>query len=288
MEKGQQNLNGLRREIATLKNELQKITQEKENWFKEKEAFKKQILDLIGEIRAVKSTKDSFNITYNELKIQRDKHNQNVRKLIEKVKKLREERKELAEKLHIKLDPEKIKEKIKFLEDKIQTDVLPFKKEETLMGEIKSLKKSLVESSAVVALDQKINSISNLIDETKKKSQEYHQKLKEHLRSHKEGRGYKDFMSLSKQIEFLKSGQEKAFKMFFDFKTRFTALNNLLRYKLFEERKIKGRIVNEKNKLTVERRQLEDKVADRKLKEAEEKLRTKKKLTTKDLWGLVR
>ncbi len=285
MEKRQPNLKGLRREIFTLKSKLSEITHEKENWFKEKEAFKKQIRDLVDELRAVKSTKDSFNITCNELKKSRDEYNQKVSKLIADIKKLRNERKDLVKELDIKLEPDKIKERIKFLEEKIETEVLPFKKEGQLMGEIKSLKKALSESSAVTALDQKIDSISKLIDEARQKSQEFHTKLKDHIQKHKKGRGYKDFISLYKQIEFLKLGQEKAFKMFMDFKTKFFALNKLLSYKLFEEKKIKGKIEDISKKRAEEKRMKEEILIDKKLKAAEEKLRTKKKLTTEDLVG---
>lgn len=285
MEKGQPSFKGFRREIATLKSELQKIVREKENWFKEKEEFKKQIINLVNELKAVKNTRDSFNIVYNDLKTNRDKLNNEVKDLIREIKKLRNDRKDLFKKLGIKLDPERIKEKIKFLEEKIQTEVLPFKKEQTLMGEIKSFKKALGESFAVTALDQKIESMSRVIEETKKKSQEYHQRLKEHFKNHRKGGGYKDFINLSKQIEFLRTGQNMAYKMFSEFKTRFFALNKLLSYKLFEEKKIKGKIENTNKRLAEERKKAEEILLDKKLKRAEEKFRTKKKLTTEDLLG---
>lgn len=286
MEKKQSNFKGFRREITTLKSELQKIVQEKENWYKEKEEYKKQIIDLVNELKAVKNSKDSFNIVYNELRTNRDKLNNKVKDLIREIKKLRRDRKDLVKKLGITLDPEKIKEKIKFLEDKIQTEVLPFKKEETLMGEIRSLKKSLGESSAVVALDQKIESTSKMIEENKRKSQEYHMKLKELFKSHRKSGGYKDFISLSKQIEFLRTGQNMAYKMFGEFRMRFLALNKLLRHKLFEEGRIHNRI-EDNRKRAAERKERETEILlEKKLKEVEEKLRTKKKLTTEDLIGL--
>ena len=207
--KERDNLGNLRKDISTFKTELTKIKQEKENWFKEKEELKKQIFDLIKKIKTVKSEKDSFNDIFKNLRNQRDELNKTVRKLIGDIKVLRKERKKVSKEVGISLSHEKIKEKIKQLNDKIETEILSLKKEESFMAEIKNLKKSLIESKAVVELDNKINSMSELIEQTKVKSQEYHQKLKDHINKHKKNRGYKDFINLSRQIEFMKKKSRK-------------------------------------------------------------------------------
>ena len=119
-------------------------------------------------------------------------------------------------------------------------------------------------------------------DETKKKAQEHHEKLKVHIKKHNTSKGYMEFISLSKQIEFLKSSQEKAFKMFIDLKNRFVALNKLLKYKLFEERKVKDRFEEKQEKAKAK----EEELLNKKYKEVEEKLKTKKKLTTEDLLSI--
>ena len=273
----------LRNEINNLKSDLSKIRNEKENWFKEKEGLKKQISDSIKKVKTVKQNKDSFNIVFDDLKINRDKLNNKVKGLIEEIKKLRDDRKKIVKELGIRLAPGKIRDRIKFFEEKIETEVLSLKKEQKFMQEIKDLRKAFGESKIISEVDEKIENLSELINKTKDKAQEYHIKLKEHLKKHKKSSSYKDFISLSRQIEFLKSSQQKAFNMFIDFKNKFLALNKLLRYKLFEERSIKGKLENRKIKQEQDKQKKEKELLDKKYKEVEEKLKTKKKLTTKDL-----
>jgi len=145
------------------------------------------------------------------------------------------------------------------------------------------LKKILNESKIIVELDNKINSVSKLIEQTKTKAQDYHLKFKEHLKKHRKSRDYKDFINLSKQINFLKSSQQKAFNMFIVFKNKFMTLNKLLGYKLFQEKKIKSGLEQNKIKFEEVKKQKEGKLLDEKYKQVEEKLKTKKKLTTDDL-----
>jgi uncharacterized coiled-coil DUF342 family protein len=286
MEKG--NLGKLRKDISDLTRELTKIKAEKENWFKEKEELKKQISDQINKIKTVKSETDSFNVVLRELKKKRDECNKVVKNFISGIKDLRKKRKDVEKKLGVVLSPDSIKGRIKKLEETVETEVLTIKKEEKLMSEIKELKKSLSEGKALVELDEKIIFISKRIDEFRKKSQEFHVKLKDHIKNHRKGKGYREFISLSKQIDFLKASQKKAFGMFIDMKNKFFALNKILRYKSFEEKKVKSNIESNNIKREEYKKQKEEKLLDEKYRKIEETLKTKKKLTTNDLLAMRR
>ena len=78
----------LMKEISTLKNDLNKINELKELWFKKKEDLKKYVWDLINQVKGVKSEKDSSNIKIQEFKKERDKSNARVKTLIAEIKKL--------------------------------------------------------------------------------------------------------------------------------------------------------------------------------------------------------
>jgi len=279
MEK-ENSLNNLRTEITSLKSELAKINAEKETWFKEKEEQKKKIKELINEIKDLKGRKDSFNVVYQELKTKRDEHNKKVSELISKIKELNTRKKETSKKLGIKYEPTRIKEMITKLEERIETEALPFKKEKEVMEEIKKLRKAYEESGDVAKISEEAEKISKEIDENRQKATEYHTKLKEHIKAN---RGYRDFISLSRQIEFLKNSQEKAFNTFLLLKNKFLSLNKVLKYKLFEAKKINEQISNKKKQKEEKKKEFEKKIIEEKAKIIEEKFKNTKKLTTEDL-----
>lgn len=275
------NLESLKKEIASLKSELKKVNEEKENWFKEKEEQKEEIKKLITEIRELKGEKDSFNITYLELKKKRDEHNKIVRDLIVQAKELHRKKKETMKKLGVKYEPSKIKGMIDKLEEKIITEAPSPKKEKQIMEEIKKLKKSYGESGEAAKISEEVAKVSEEIEKNKIRASEYHEKLKEHIRANRGG--YRDFISLSRQIEFLKSSQEKAFQTFLAWKNRFLDLNNILKNKLFEVKKIHNTMNSKKKQREAEKKEKEKKIIEEKAKKVEEKFKNTKKLTTEDL-----
>lgn len=275
------NLGSLRKEITRLKSELGNVNTEKETWFKEKEVQKKKIKKLVGEIRSLKGKKDSFNIVFQDLKSKRDGCNKKVKELISKIKKLNKEKKQTYKKLGIKLEPARLKEMIDKLDEKIETEVISFKKETQIMEQIKKLRKSYDESAVARKVSENIDKVSKEIEKTRTKANDYHKKLKEHIKANRGG--YRDFISLSKQIEFLKGSQEKAFRTFLGLKNKFLGMNKVLKNRLFEAKKIKDKIESKKRQQEEVKKEQEKKIIEKKTKEVEKKFKTTKKLTTEDL-----
>jgi uncharacterized coiled-coil DUF342 family protein len=83
-------------------------------------------------------------------------------------------------------------------------------------------------------------------------------------------------MELTKKINNLKKEQEDAFKNFIESKEKFSKVNEQLKDKLKQAKDL-GAALYQKNKKDTER------MLDEKSKEVEEKLKSKKKLTTEDL-----
>ncbi|MCD4760262.1 hypothetical protein K8R33_05255 [archaeon] len=264
----------LKKEINELKNSLNKLNVQKEQWFTQKEGLKKEVYNLISQIKKIKFTKDKDTKEIQKLKETREKYNKEVRGLISKYKKLNEQKKKFLKDKKITFDPAKLLEKIEEMDYKIETEGLTFDKEKKLMIEIKHLKKQLAEAGDVQKVFKELDILSEKINKTKTIADEAHNKLTKQLKQDKTS--YDDFLNLTKQINSLKKKQEDSFKKFIDSKNKFSEINKQLKEKLKD-----AKIIHIEDYMVKHNKQT--KVLEEKTKEVEEKLKKKKKLTTEDL-----
>src|SRR3989338_8200524 len=96
------------REISILKNKLNEINEQKEEWFKRKEDLKKEVLNIIKNIKELKTRKNKLNDSVKNLKQEREKYNKIVREKIEKIKKVNKEK--VNKKYDFKENPVALKE----------------------------------------------------------------------------------------------------------------------------------------------------------------------------------
>jgi len=237
--------------------------------------------NLIGQVKGVRSEKDSSFVQIQEFKKERDNYNAKVKELIVGVKKLNEEKKIALKKYNIKTDPEKIKEKIEKLDQSIETEAFSFEKEKKVMEQIKKLKRLYDESAIVREILEKTNKISAEIEDAKKKGREFHEKVQSSAQKGKEG--YLEFIDISKRINQFKDLQEKAFKKFLDFKNEFVKINDMLKEKLSEVNKLRGFFDMRRREQKKKKEEQEKKIVEGKIKKVEEKLKKGEKLTTEDL-----
>ena len=260
----------LEKPIQELKDQLSEANQEKEKHFREKEELKKKILSIIRDVKKIKSDGDKSSINIKEIK--QNRYNNIVKGLIEKIKHLNQQKKELLSKHNIKGDPSKIKEQMDALELKVETEALTLNQEKKVMRQIKDLKKQYDKMGEVTKVFSEHSKISNEIEENRKKAEEYHNQLKELTK----GVDYTQFKEKANEIEELKGKQQKAFNQFVEYKAKVSLLSNKIRSKQEESEKKKEENQRKKEEVTNKRVEAAE-------KEAEEKLKTKKRLTTDDL-----
>ena len=278
-------LNALEEEINSLKTQLNAINEDKERWFKQKEDLKNEIRILIDKVKEIRKDGGISNEEVEKLRKERDEYNNRVRELIKKIRELNEEKNSLLKKYGLKEDPIKIKETIDKLNEKIETEAISFDKEKKLMEQIKRLKKAYDQVGNVKEITNKISDISKQIEIDKDKANEAHKKLKEALKGHRSG--YREFFSLSRQINMIKKQQEKAFEMFISFKKRFVELSTQLKNKLMQARELSkdkgGKRQEFKIGQEIKKKQRDDRIIEEKIKKVEEKIKKGEKLTTEDL-----
>ncbi len=264
--------------ISDIRRQLEEINERKENWFDKKENLKKELNDLISKIKSIKSEKDKKNLELQELKKQRNLYNDQVKGLIKRIKKLNKQKAKSVKKYNIKVDPANIQDKINYFEKKVEIEV-NFEKEKKLMAEINKLKKTYDDSAEIREIAEKAENIDREIREARKKADDFHNRIREITKDIT----YDSFMELSSKIAALKASQQEAFQRFIDCKNEYSKSSQELKERLEALEKVKYEIDKDKE---LQRRIHEDK-QKKMLKEnsmkVEEKLKTKKRLTTEDL-----
>nr|MBA4405468.1 hypothetical protein [Nanoarchaeum sp.] len=264
----------IREEVNDLKKSLNELNVQKEEWFTQKESLKKDVVNLISQIKKIKFSKDKDNKEVQELKKVRDDYNSQVKDMIKKYQELNDKKEKILKDKKIRFDPSKLVKQIEQLEYKIEHDAVSFEAEKKLMNQIRTLKKQLDEAGDVQQMFKDLKLLSEKIRETKFKADEAHKKIRSQVKQDKSS--YDDFIKLTKQINELKKKQEEAFNNFIESKNKFSGINQQLKDKLKDVKKINV----DKN---VRYRQEENKLLEQKTREVEEKLKKKKKLTTEDL-----
>lgn len=259
-------------DISALKSRLDTLNSEKEKWFAKKEELKQKIAGLIQNVRVAKATNDKLSKNIKELKERRETQNQEVRRLISEIKAVQQK------KTLVKKDPEALAQRIKQLETRIETGAVSFDQEKKLMIEIKQLKKEHDAAKEADTAYKSARELSKNIDEAKKAAETFHAQMSALAIENKDA--YKEFQRLSKEINTIKKEEEEAFAKFVAFKQEFSVLN-----KVFQER-MKNKMQDvqfrkqEKEKAFKEK---EMKQLEKNKEKVEEKIKTRKVLTTEDI-----
>ncbi len=147
------------------------------------------------------------------------------------------------------------------------------------MEEIKKLKKVYEETSGIREISEKEQSLESEIRESKKRADEFHKKIQDITKD----TSYEVFMELSKKITELKKEQEDAFQKFIDFKNEASSLIKDLNNKQQDLGVMRLVFHKDKEVRKIQREEREKSILKANVRKVEEKLKTKKKLTTEDI-----
>ena len=272
-----------KKRIAELRNQLNELAEQKEKAFQEKTALARTIGEQLGSVKGARSDRNKLTSDVKELKQQRDAVNEEIKKKIAIAKTFVKppERPMGKPGRRRELSP---LEKIRQIEEKIETEVMSFDKEKKLMKEIKDLKKKAEEEKGRVAAQKQRYDLEREIQDLKKRSNELHQQMQGIAQNSQEK--HEAVLASSKGIDELKAQEEAAFKRFTELKQKFNDVNEQLKAELDH---MKGLMpaMQEKRPERYEHRQTRKERDDADLKtkehEVEEKIRRGEKLTTEDL-----
>jgi uncharacterized coiled-coil DUF342 family protein len=120
------------KEISDIKKELNVLNTQKESEYQKREETGKQISELIGKIKGLKRERDNFTLQVKENKQKRDELRTRLKEKIELFKKADEEKQASLKKRNLRYGPEKLRDDIRRMESKIETDAMSFDKEQKM------------------------------------------------------------------------------------------------------------------------------------------------------------
>ena len=279
-------LDNLREGINSSRSALNRADSEKELWYSKKEELYSAIGKKIGHIKESRKKRDDLTKEVKELKEKRALFNDELKKKIAGLVKLNDEAKSITKKSKIK-NPLQIKKDIDAMESKLETEVMSFEKEKELSKKIKAMKKSMGEASAVMEIIGSIKKMNSEISAARKNNDELHSKIQQLAKESQDI--HENILKGSREIDELKTKEGEAFKNFSESKKKFNAANHDLKDKLGRMNNIRGAIdkfkleEDEKRRLENEKIKLNEiLIIKTKEQEIEEKIKSRKKLTTED------
>ncbi|MBI4983090.1 hypothetical protein HZC32_00395 [Candidatus Woesearchaeota archaeon] len=263
-----------KKEVATLHPQLNQLNSGKESIFRELRSLRDKIKFRASKIQMLKKERDELTKKVKELKGEREKLNQEVKDRAGERRGISQKKKELLDQLHIKDDPVKIKLMIEKLESKIETEVMPFTKEQQLQKKIKELKAQFKELEKLGETWKDISSASASFFEIKQKAEEFHYNVQT-LAKQSQGK-HEEINRLYEELKTFRSQEQLLAEKYLQLKVKFEQIKKELEEKLARLNKI-SKVLREE-----EENDFNFKVRE-KTAEVREKLKNRKKLSTEDI-----
>lgn len=274
-------LNAKRKEISELKEVLNKLNEEKEDWFRKKEELFSKIKTGIIHIKEFKAKRDALTSEIKELKPKRDSLNLGVSTKLKDFQSIKDEKEKLSRNLKLRKSPHSIKEEIERLEFKIETEPMPFDKEREIVKKIKQLKNALGEAAKVMEADSKIHEAQSTVRTERKEANDIHRQIQE--KAQQGQKMHEEILKISAEVDKLKAEEKEAFMKFSELKRKFTEANNKFKEKLKETDPIRDQLNQISSDKKEKRKQDIKTILKSKEDIVNEKIRKGGKLTTEDL-----
>jgi len=274
-------LNSVKSKVQAVKKDLDVLNREKEGWMTKKTSFKNEILKIIGNVKELKTARNSLTSQVKMTKEERGKVDHKIPELEEQLKKLKTEKDELSQKLGLKKDIGFIKREIDGMRQKFETEPMSFGAEKKLMQQIKQKKKDLEGAGEVMKIVSKIRAIHQELDMYNKIRTVSHSKVQSIARNSQSK--HENMVEESKRIDELKTKEQEAFEKFKEVKERYKVKSDEFKAELEKQRELNKKLgIDEKEHKQVTEKQ-QKKTLTQKRKEVEDKLTKGEKLTTEDL-----
>lgn len=268
----------LHKAINELRAKLNTLDEQKEAAFSLKQQLGKQIKEHIMKVKQARERRDLLTKEIKELKTRRDSSNKKLQEKIKELGTLRNQKQEKSAKYE---NPMGLKKDIEALELTIQTESMPFEKEQELMKKIKLMKKAYEESLGVAKAYETRSSLKHELDAIRTEGNAAHtlvqEKAKESQNEHEK------LLLLSKEIDAFAAKEEEAYKKFLELKGQFKAAHDELKAKLVELDSVQSTISQARAQKRAKKQEEQDLVLKSKEEVVEEKIRMGKKLTTEDI-----
>ncbi len=168
-----------KKEVSELRAQLTSINIEKEKSYQELRSGGQQIRAIMGNINKLKQERDQLTTQVRSLKEEREKLNEAVKEKAHDKQEILVQKKDVLKDTERKENPGRLKAEIARLEMKIQTEVMPFTKEQQLTKHIKELKAKIKQAEQRGEAWKEVHTASADFSEARKKANDIHRQIQE-------------------------------------------------------------------------------------------------------------
>lgn len=269
------------KEISDIKKELNVLNAQKESEYQKREEAGKQISELIGKIKGLKRERDAFTLQVKENKQKRDELRARLLEKIELFKKADEEKQVTLKKRNLKYGPEKLREDIRRMESKIETDAMSFDKEQKMMKAIKELKKELDGLMEIDAVFRQARELSKEIRQLKDDVDACNLNIRNFAGQSQVK--HEEMLVLSKQVDDLMAQEKDHKEAFQKLKDQFIETNTKLKEKLPQVNNLREKLDSDRAESRAKHKEEIEKELKTKEERVKDKIKNGIKLTTDDL-----
>jgi len=274
----------LKSKVTSLKLELSSLSREKGRLYTDRSQIRESFFPLIERIKSSKKDRDKHSGSVHALKTKRTQATAKTSGLGSQLKALREEKDKKIKKLGIRNPAASIAADIERLEFKIETSGMPFEQEKKITKVIKEKKAELEKAGQITNINTKIRGLSRQFEGTRRLSEESHQELKLHASVSQQH--HEAMITDSKKAYELKKRIKPLDSRLAEISKKNSSLKSELQPKIVELEKARQQLDKLKAEEAVKKEVEEQARLEAKQKQLEDKMRSGKKLTTKDLISL--
>ena len=166
-----------RRELFDLRSQLKSIYEQKEAQYQLLQSTRTSIKSCLAQITLLKGERDQLTDKVKELKKQRDTFNTLTKEKTTLKEEASKKRKELIGRLETKENPREIKSLILKFDHQLETEVMPFPKEEKIRKRVKELQAQLKKMGELEEAWKMSNTTSVAAAEVRGKAQQFHREV---------------------------------------------------------------------------------------------------------------
>ncbi len=270
----------LRKEIVQIKGILTAMSSEKEKIFRNKSEMDRAITELIRKVKILKAERDELTAKVRAAKEERSVVSREIKEMIGQFTESKKKADSIIGKHKIR-SPGMLEREIAALEYKIETEALPFDKEQKLTKIIKQKQRELELARQAMVLNSEKKDISNRIEGVKKKSDELSRTIQENAAESQ--KRHEEMVEASRKIDELKKERDGLQQKFAEQKTHVRETSGRLKEKLAALNEENVRLAEKRGREEAERKERTEQILKDKEGEVEEKLKKGKKLTAEDL-----
>ena len=166
-----------RKELSVLRSQVRLVHEQKEAHYQQLLSIKNSIKSCLDQIRSLKGERDQLTNIVKELKQQRNTFNILTKEKVTRKEEASKKKEELIGKIESTENPHEIRFLIRKLEHRLETEVMPFPKEEKLRKQVKEMQVRLKKMSELEEVWKTSNATAAEAAEVRRQAGHMHQEM---------------------------------------------------------------------------------------------------------------